>query len=105
MVAKMSLCHEYFHANIDHICTANFGESRAVASRSSLRASRLLSNSTKKPLFFALDELQPVICSSKTGRDALRETVLSAPKKFVPAKHPSSVKTTSRYRDETGGVA
>src|SRR3989442_14881976 len=34
---------------------------------------RLLSNSTKKPLFFAVDELQPVICSSKTGRDALRE--------------------------------
>src|SRR3989442_8289526 len=38
---------------------------------------RLLSNSTKKPLFFALDELQPVICSSKTGRDALRENVLA----------------------------
>ena len=45
---------------------------------------RLLSNSTKKPLFFALDELQPVICSSKTGRDALRELYVRA---FLSVSH------------------
>jgi hypothetical protein len=37
-----------------------------------LRSRRLLSNSTKKPLFFALDELHFVICTSKTSKEALR---------------------------------